>query len=149
MIEILLLSIVSLVGVTLAIRRSRKRYLAGRYGRFAVFEHIVLPYPLFVGFGWAGYAAHGAIDLTGKQLVMISGFVVFIAIVIMAIVFPPAIFLMLIFMMPAYMRPPITMSVAIIFTLKALWFLTGSAAIGNSIGFLIGCRDQRLKEVVS
>jgi hypothetical protein len=148
MIEILTLSIISLVGVALAIRRSRSRYLAGRYGRFAIFEHIVLPYPLFVGFGWAGYVAHDAIDLTGEQLVLISGFVVLIAIVGMAFVFPPAIFLVLILFMPFYVKLPITMSVAILFTLKALWLLTGSAAIGNSIGFLIGYREQRSKEVV-
>jgi len=140
--EILALLGITLVGLALAAFRSRRCLLAGRYTRFAVFEHLVLLWVMFVTFGYAAYFFPNMLGLNGEAFVQLAQYALVFAAALSIILSPLALLLLVILLAPAYLPLPVETHVVILFVLKAMWCLLGASAAGNIVGYVLGHRKR-------
>lgn len=115
--------LIAAVAAALAIRR---RVLSGRFGRFAVFEHIILPSILFT----ACLSAYFSVDIEGD---VARGFVVLIFLLLFAML---ATLMPLFLIVYAYFFYFIAVSWIQIVEIAVV--ICAGATIGNILGFILG-----------
>ncbi len=141
MVEILALGGLTALGVSLAAFRSRRRFLVSRYTRFALFEHLVLPWILLAVLGYAAYLFPVLLSLSGTEFVELMQYQLVLGAAMSILISPLAIVLLVILLAPAYLALHVEAHVITLFVLKAMWCLLGASAVGNIVGFALGRRS--------